>query len=84
VAKNEGHYPSYSTLNIPNGHLPPPGACRVWHPGKPPGQQPSPSSCSQALRDFKPGTWIIARKENDHKLLEVKEKRNEVVKAKHI
>jgi hypothetical protein len=69
-------YPSYRTLNIPNGHLPPPGSCRVWHPGKPPGQQPPPSSCTQALKDFKPGTWIITRSDSDKKLLEVKEKKS--------
>lgn len=28
------NYPSYRALNIPNGHLPPPGSCRLWHPGK--------------------------------------------------
>jgi hypothetical protein len=75
-------YPSYRTLNIPNGHLPPPGSCRVWYPGKPPGQQPPPSSCSQALRDLKPGAWIITRLESDNKKLEVKEKKNNAVETK--
>lgn len=36
---------------VPNGHLPPPGECRVWLPDLPPGQQPPPSSCRQAERD---------------------------------
>ena len=35
---------------IPNGHLPPPGECRVWQPGVPPGQQPPPMNCRQAER----------------------------------
>jgi hypothetical protein len=30
---------------IPSGHLPPPGECRVWYPGVPPGQQPPPFRC---------------------------------------
>jgi len=32
-------------LNIPNGHRPPPGSCRVWYPDRPPGHQPPPTSC---------------------------------------
>jgi hypothetical protein len=30
--------------------MPPPGECRVWYDGRPPGQQPSPTSCNQAER----------------------------------
>lgn len=33
---------------IPRGHLPPPGLCRVWFDGRPPGQQPPPMACSRA------------------------------------
>jgi hypothetical protein len=33
-------------FNIPPGHLPPPGSCRVWYPDRPPGQQPPPGSCN--------------------------------------
>lgn len=36
---------------IPNGHLPPPGECRVWFDDRPPGQQPPPTSCRQAERN---------------------------------
>lgn len=35
---------------IPPGHLPPPGACRVWYDGRPPGQQPRPTNCREAER----------------------------------
>lgn len=35
---------------VPPGHLPPPGLCRVWIEGRPPGQQPSPVSCRRAER----------------------------------
>ncbi len=36
---------SAEDLGIPRGHLPPPGACRIWYPDRPPGQQPPPGSC---------------------------------------
>jgi hypothetical protein len=36
---------------VPNGHMPPPGECRVWLPDTPPGQQPPPSSCRAAERN---------------------------------
>lgn len=32
---------------IPRGHLPPPGACRVWFLDRPPGHQPPPGPCEQ-------------------------------------
>jgi hypothetical protein len=35
---------------IPPGHLPPPGACRVWYDGVPPGRQPPPTNCRDAER----------------------------------
>jgi len=35
---------------VPNGHLPPPGECRVWLPDRPAGQQPPPTSCREAER----------------------------------
>jgi hypothetical protein len=33
-------------LDIPAGHYPPPGSCRVWYPDRPPGHQPPPTSCN--------------------------------------
>jgi hypothetical protein len=32
-------------LEVPHGHLPPAGTCRVWFPGQPPGRQPKAGSC---------------------------------------
>ena len=32
-------------VEIPPGHLPPPGECRVWRPGVPAGHQPPPFRC---------------------------------------
>jgi hypothetical protein len=43
----DGYFPEqgYTTLDIPPGHLPPPGQCRLWYPDRPPGHQPPPQSC---------------------------------------
>lgn len=32
-------------IEIPTGHYPPPGLCRIWYPDRPTGRQPPPSSC---------------------------------------
>ncbi len=36
--------------DIPPGHRPPPGLCRIWIDGVPPGRQPAPTRCSDAVR----------------------------------
>jgi len=56
-------------LGIPEGHLPPPGECRVWYPGRPPGQQPAPSSCAEAEANAPPGTWILYRPPEDSRVV---------------
>lgn len=38
------HYTS-NAAEIPPGHLPPPGECRVWYPERPAGHQPPPYRC---------------------------------------
>jgi hypothetical protein len=35
---------------IPRGHLPPPGYCREWIPGVPPGRQPRAVRCEELFR----------------------------------
>ena len=37
--------------DVPRSHRPPPGMCRVWLDGVPPGQQPAPTDCKTALRN---------------------------------
>lgn len=49
------HRKGYDRLNIPAGHYPPPGECRVWFPDRPAGQQPPPTGCDQVP----PGAWVI-------------------------
>lgn len=36
-------------VDVPPGHLPPPGWCRIWYPERPPGRQPAPTSCDVAV-----------------------------------
>lgn len=49
------HEHGYTRLDIPPGHLPPPGECRAWFPDRPPGHQPPPGSCGRVP----PGAWLI-------------------------
>ena len=50
-AQGRGH-------DVPPGHLPPPGSCRVWVDDVPPGQQPAPTSCAEAVRT-RPGNAVV-------------------------
>ena len=59
-------------LGIPPGHLPPPGLCRVWFPGQPPGHQPRARSCDRIERDAPAGSWIVYRPSEDRKVVHVR------------
>ena len=37
--------PPRQIKNVPPGHYPPQGECRIWYPNRPPGQQPPSQSC---------------------------------------
>lgn len=47
-------------LDIPPGHMPPPGSCRIWMPGVPPGQQSPPGDCNLLRRQVPPGGVLVA------------------------
>jgi hypothetical protein len=49
------HEHGYTHLDIPPGHYPPPGECRLWYPDSPPGHQPPPGRCSPVPH----GAWVI-------------------------
>lgn len=52
----------YSRLDIPQGHYPPPGECRIWFPDRPAGHQPPPrKNCSQVPS----GAWVIYHPADD-------------------
>jgi len=61
-----------ATLGIPPGHLPPPGQCRVWMPGQPPGHQPRARSCDGIDRTAPAGSWVVYRPSKDKKVVQVR------------
>ncbi len=75
AAKN----PNASTaarLGIPPGHLPPPGLCKVWMPGEPPGQQKKrykAGNCELVRRQVPPGGWLVYNLNGNKKEIVVRE-----------
>ena len=51
--------PDAGYYDIPPGHMPPPGQCRIWYPDLPPGQQPPPDDCDYLRYHVPPGAWLI-------------------------
>lgn len=54
------HFHRQGQTRIPNGHLPPPGECRVWYPNRPAGQQPPPFKCGKSPGRVEPGGWVFS------------------------
>lgn len=46
-------------LDIPSGHRPGQGECRVWFPGRPPGQQPPPGDCDELEGSVPDGACLV-------------------------
>jgi hypothetical protein len=61
-----------ATLGVPPGHLPPPGRCRVWIPGTPPGKQPKVTTCSGIEASAPAGSMILYRPTADRKRVEAR------------
>ena len=45
--------------NVPEGHKPPPGMCRIWLPNVPPGKQAAPTDCATAVRNRPANATVI-------------------------
>jgi hypothetical protein len=65
------HEHGHTTLGIPEGHLPPPGKCRLWYPDRPPGHQPPPESCGRLRYHAPAGAWLIHRPKRKPKYVDV-------------
>jgi hypothetical protein len=65
------HRHGYDRLDIPNGHYPPPGECRIWYPDRPAGQQPPPGKCEQLRTQVPLGAWLIHHPEEDPEPVQV-------------
>jgi hypothetical protein len=70
-ARKEGKSTAAS-LGIPPGHLPPPGQCRVWIPGEPPGHQAKARGCANVEKAAPAGSWIVYRPTEDKKVVHVR------------
>ncbi|WP_223466433.1 tetratricopeptide repeat protein [Pseudomonas sp. GL-RE-26] len=51
--------PAYGEVEIPRGHLPPPGKCRIWFPDRPPGHQPAPGKCKKLRYRVPSGAYLV-------------------------
>ena len=58
-------------LHIPPGHFPPPGQCRVWVPGTPPGKQARSGDCATLAQQVPTGAWLLTRPADGSKHVEV-------------
>ncbi len=59
TASAQGRGRGRANDNIPPGHRPPAGMCRIWIDGVPPGHQPAPTDCETAVRNQPPNSRII-------------------------
>ena len=50
---------SRGQVHIPPGHLPAPGECRIWYPGRPAGHQPPPGDCAALGWRVPPGALLV-------------------------
>lgn len=51
--------PEFDERDIPRGHWPPPGKCRIWFPDRPPGHQPAPGSCKKLKYRVPFGAYLV-------------------------
>jgi hypothetical protein len=65
-------YAGPASLGVPPGHLPPPGMCRVWVPGRPPGHQPRPRDCAGIDELAPAGAWVLYRPSKDRRIVKVR------------
>src|SRR5690606_18653019 len=52
-------YERRSPGDVPPGHYPPPGECRIWFVNRPPGQQPPPARCDALVGRVPYGAFLL-------------------------
>jgi hypothetical protein len=62
------YFRQHGYTRIPNGHLPPPGECRIWYPDRPAGHQPPPFKCGKGRRSVEPGGWLMTPGPQPHEV----------------
>jgi len=50
---------AYAEVEIPRGHMPPPGKCRIWFPDRAPGHQPAPGKCKKLRYRVPSGAYLV-------------------------
>jgi hypothetical protein len=69
------HVATSTSVDIPAGHMPPPGECRLWEDGVPPGQQSAPGNCEELENSVTEGSVLVDHdgvvEERYHPLMEV-------------
>jgi Tfp pilus assembly protein PilF len=50
---------AYAEVEIPRGHMPRPGKCRIWFPDRPAGHQPAPGKCKKLRHRVPPGAYLV-------------------------
>jgi hypothetical protein len=61
------------SLGVPPGHFPPPGQCRVWMPGVPPGKQAACVPCNSIDGDVPLGALVLHRPSKEKGVVQVME-----------
>jgi hypothetical protein len=74
VVTTTGERSTAAILKIPPGHLPAPGQCRIWEPGRPPGQQSHlpKGACDTVEQSVNPRQWVVYRPGENKKIVQVR------------